>query len=113
MSFTLVKNELILTITKDKLACILSIQKVKFDAKVLHFFELCKSWHHFFTLKMHYFAKIKTLECIILQNTTFQNALFDNPNWNNGQRGGTIFGLSQRRCGRGVADLWSDCGSTI
>lgn len=82
MSFTLVKNELILTITKDKLACILSIQKVKFDAKVLHFFELCKSWHHFFTLKMHYFAKIKTLECIILQNTTFQNALFDNPNWN-------------------------------
>lgn len=42
MSFTLVKNELILTITKDKLVCILSIQKVKFAAKVQLFFDICK-----------------------------------------------------------------------
>ena len=42
MSFTLVKNELILTITKDKLVCILSIQKVKFDAKVQLFSDIRK-----------------------------------------------------------------------
>ena len=46
------------------------------SAKVLLFSELCKSWYHFFTPKMHYFTKISTLECIILHKIAFLNALF-------------------------------------
>ena len=56
MSFTLVKNELILTITKDKLVCILSIQKVKFDAKVQLFSDIRKFLSNFFTFVAHFYG---------------------------------------------------------
>ena len=38
----------------------------KCAAKVLLFFELCKSWYYFFTIRMHYFTTLDLLDYEIL-----------------------------------------------